>query len=96
MKAGDLVIGDARVMHAAHANASEHERPVITIWYFPDFSSHSEAFRATVGKPEQADEKSEMKADETAWSQLHELEVPLYSGDAEPLEWNRKPDQRLI
>ncbi len=37
VQAGDLVLGDARLLHAAHANQSEHERTVVTLWYQPDF-----------------------------------------------------------
>ena len=39
VKAGDLVLGDARLLHAAHANQSDHERTVVTLWYQPDFPS---------------------------------------------------------
>ena len=37
VQAGDLVLGDARLLHAAHANQSEQERTVVTLWYQPDF-----------------------------------------------------------
>ncbi len=37
VQAGDLVLGDARLLHAAHANQSDQERTVITLWYQPDF-----------------------------------------------------------
>src|SRR5262249_46729627 len=38
IKAGDLLIGDARLFHATHANTSNDWRTVITIWYHPFFS----------------------------------------------------------
>jgi hypothetical protein len=41
-RAGDLVLGDGRALHAAHANRSDHERSVITIWYHPMFSDLQE------------------------------------------------------
>ena len=44
--AGDLVIGDARVLHAAHANTTGQRRTVITLWYVPRFDELSEKVRA--------------------------------------------------
>ena len=38
VNAGDVVIGDARLLHAAHANRSDRQRTVITIWFYPLFS----------------------------------------------------------
>ena len=37
VRAGDLVIGDARMLHATHPNASDGRRTVITLWFQPDF-----------------------------------------------------------
>ncbi len=45
VRAGDLVLGDARLLHAAHGNQSDEERTVITLWYQPDFPSLPEATR---------------------------------------------------
>ena len=44
--AGDLVIGDARVLHAAHANTTDQRRTVITLWYVPRYDELSEKLRA--------------------------------------------------
>jgi ectoine hydroxylase-related dioxygenase (phytanoyl-CoA dioxygenase family) len=44
--AGDLVLGDARLLHAAHANASDERRTLITLWYQPDLSSLPERIQA--------------------------------------------------
>ena len=35
--AGDVVIGDSRMLHSAHANQSDQRRTVLTIWYWPDY-----------------------------------------------------------
>ena len=43
---GDVVVGDARVLHAAHANNSTERRTVITMWFMPRFSDYSREFRA--------------------------------------------------
>lgn len=48
VRAGDLVLGDARLLHAAHANSSEHRRSLITIWYQPDFDGLPEAVKASM------------------------------------------------
>jgi hypothetical protein len=45
VKAGDLLIGDARLFHATHANSSNDWRTVITIWYHPFFSGLVESAR---------------------------------------------------
>ena len=44
--AGDLVIGDARVLHAAHGNTTGQRRTVITLWYVPRYDELSEQVRA--------------------------------------------------
>ena len=38
VKAGDVVIGDSRVLHASHGNQSDEHRTVITLWYHPFFA----------------------------------------------------------
>ena len=35
---GDVVIGDARLIHGAYPNQSDQERTLITLWYHPDYS----------------------------------------------------------
>ena len=37
IKAGDLVIGDTRMVHATHANSTDQYRTVSTVWLFPLF-----------------------------------------------------------
>ena len=44
-RAGELVIGDARLLHAAHPNRGERRRTVITLWYQPDYPSLPERVR---------------------------------------------------
>jgi hypothetical protein len=39
VNAGDLVFGDSRMLHAAHANQSDSRRTVITLWIQPDFNA---------------------------------------------------------
>jgi ectoine hydroxylase-related dioxygenase (phytanoyl-CoA dioxygenase family) len=37
VRAGDLLIGDARLLHAAHRNGSDSGRTLVTLWYHPAY-----------------------------------------------------------
>ena len=37
VKAGDLLIGDSRLLHAAHANTGGVPRTLLTLWYHPAY-----------------------------------------------------------
>jgi hypothetical protein len=50
VRAGDLVLGDARMLHATHANRSAARRTVITMWYIPDFAGLPEAMRMEIAR----------------------------------------------
>jgi hypothetical protein len=89
VQAGDLVIGDSRLLHSAHANKSHERRTVITLWYAPYFDLLPDRIRAAIariplaeGWPDQAREK------------IAEL-IPTYQGEAEPIELNRVPGKDL-
>ena len=45
-RAGDMLVGDARLLHAAHANETDERRTLITLWYQPDLRSMPEAIQA--------------------------------------------------
>ena len=38
VNAGDLVIGDSRLLHASHSNNTDKRRTVITLWFHPWYS----------------------------------------------------------
>ena len=46
VKAGELVIGDARLLHATHRNTTDERRTVITLWFQPDLPSLPERMQA--------------------------------------------------
>ncbi len=46
IKAGDLLVGDSRLLHATHANTSDQRRTVITLWYQTDLPSLPEKIQA--------------------------------------------------
>lgn len=48
VRAGDLVVGDARLLHSAHGNDSDDERSLITLWYHPQVSALPAGMRARI------------------------------------------------
>jgi hypothetical protein len=92
VQAGDLLIGDARLLHTAHANQTDQHRSLLTLWYFPDWDKLSEPIRAYAArkKPLQPPDWWEGEA-----GRLMEPLVPWYNGDAQPAVWNRTPGAQL-
>ena len=89
VKAGDLVIGDSRLLHASHGNQSDERRTVITLWYHPFFALLPEEMQAHIGRLRQS-----LAWSEADWGRIAEL-APIYEGDAESLKWNRNPGSEL-
>lgn len=89
--AGDLVLGDGRTLHASHANGSDQERSVITIWYHPMFSDQQETTQAQIAGLTQAEIEH--------WSESARKAIaPIaahYTGTAEPLPRERVPGHQL-
>ncbi len=48
VRAGDLLVGDARLLHAAHDNQTNERRTLITLWFQPDFDQLPEPIQAQV------------------------------------------------
>ncbi len=46
VRAGDLLVGDARLLHAAHANETDERRTLITLWYQPELRAMPEPIQA--------------------------------------------------
>ena len=86
-RAGDLVLGDGRTLHAAHANSSDHERTVITIWYHPMFSDQQEASRAQITRLAQTELEHWPESARIAMASI----AANYMGSAEPLPRDRVP-----
>ena len=88
VKAGDLVIGDARVLHAAHANGTDKRRSLLTLWYFPAYETLSEPIQAFAARSRPLPPPD--------WPYLEDLQrleplLPTYSGNAEPITFDRTP-----
>lgn len=83
--AGDLLIGDSRLLHAAHANNSDARRTVITLWFHPDTHLLGERLQAFIG-----DMVSDPPAEwPDATRNKTEAMLARYSGDATAWPWNR-------
>ena len=89
VNAGDLVIGDSRLLHSAHAYKSDLRRTVITLWYFPYFDLLSAGLRAAIARPREFD-----GWDKEAKARTADF-IPIYEGTAEPVAWNREPSAAL-
>jgi hypothetical protein len=94
VKAGDLVIGDARVLHAAHGNQSDHRRTCITLWYNPFFDRFPDAIKATLVECVDHVEVPDDVTPPELGERLRRLK-PHYAGDAQPREWVREPADYL-
>ena len=46
VRAGDLVVGDSRILHAAHGNQTQNRRTVVTLWFHPFASRLPEPIKA--------------------------------------------------
>lgn len=83
--AGDLLIGDARLLHASHANNTDERRTVITLWFHPDMDAMGERLQAFISNM-----VAQLPGD---WPQdAREKAAPMlarYDGGAEPWPWNR-------
>ena len=82
VRAGDVVIGDARLLHSAHGNRSAGRRTVLTIWYWPAYDDLPGAVQAYVvdhiaRSPEWCDWVEHTQS-------ITRPLIPVYYGDAEP------------
>ena len=80
IKAGDLLIGDARLLHAAHANQSNQRRTVITLWFQPDFCTLPDRIKAQMVAKTQTVPSNWPDTAKKIVTNLH----PKYNGPAEP------------
>lgn len=102
VKAGDLLVGDARLLHSAYANKSGAERPLLTLWYVPNFNKLPEAVQAryrSIYNREELDVDAGAEAPVTVddWPDAQKSRVasvcPTYDGNEPPLKWNRSPSK---
>ena len=93
VKAGDVVIGDSRLMHSAHANQSDQRRTVLTIWYWPSYDELPDDVRKLISN------HITEREDWCRWvEQTRDVTgefIPLYDGEAEQVAWNTSPGENL-
>ena len=79
---GDVILGDSRLLHAAHANKSNEMRVVITLWYYPNFDHLPDHIKASSEHkwPKNWSSKSKEKL---------QSYFPLYASDTKKIKWNR-------
>lgn len=100
VKAGDVLTGDARLIHSAFANRSAEERPLLTLWYMPHWSSMPAPMRALAYKGFMRGDgiRSSVARPATAldWPEPLRKRVehllPPDDGGVPPMRWNRTPD----
>lgn len=79
--AGDLLVVDARLLHASHANTTDQPRTMLTLWYQPDLDSLPPAIQAQMAA------KAHVAPDDwpqEARDKWHSILVS-YEGGADPI-----------
>ncbi len=86
VRAGDVVIGDARLLHSAHANDSDQRRTVLTIWYWPAYADLPDDVRALVAA--HVSDSPEWVAWTERTRDTTQSLIPVYHGNTEAVWWN--------
>lgn len=90
-RAGSAVIGDVRVLHATHPNASTDRRTCLTLWYLPEFERLSAPLRSYVVNHPALPPAGWWNDDGAdVPSEVRDL-LPVYEGDAPPASYCRSP-----
>lgn len=100
VRAGDVLVGDARLIHGAFANRTDEERPLLTLWYMPHWSSMPPGMRALAyqGYMRNDDIRASVARPATPldWPEPLRRRVahllPPDDGGVAPMRWNRTPD----
>lgn len=87
VKAGDLIIGDSRILHSAHPNCSGHRRTVVTLWFLPTYDHFPKTLKNRYGKPQE----KPVNWSDRDWALVKPFLIgPLLDSQS------RNPDDRLI
>ena len=89
VRAGDVVMGSAQLLHAAHGNRSDRRRTNITLWYYPAFAEMPESIQAFVAQEGWPEDWSEQTRALTGPLR------PVYTGNVAPIRHNRDPGALL-
>jgi len=89
VRAGDVVMGSAQLLHAAHGNQSDQRRTNITLWYYPAYAAMPESIKAFVAQEGWPEDWVEATRD------LLEPLRPVYDGAIPAIRHNRVPGEAL-
>ena len=98
VRAGDIVVGDARLLHGAYANRSDQERTCVTLWFHPRFDEQPEEIQARVASiTDRKDVDTDPVEGRAVFSEIWppaalktiEPYLAYYSGLAASIGWNR-------
>ena len=95
---GDVVFGDARLLHGAYGNNSDRERGLLTLWYHPNFGDLPGAIRSSIWQLHNGVvDGVDTPINEGGIATWPDAEKQLFSGiiprgeKEKPLGWNRTP-----
>ncbi len=93
VRAGDVVIGDSRLLHSARGNQTGQRRTVLTLWYWPAYDDMPDEVKALIR--DHITSRSEW-ADwvEQTWH-IREPFLPVYDGEAEAVSWGTIPGKEF-
>jgi len=100
VKCGDVIVGDARLIHGSFPNQSEDERTLITLWYHPHYNMLPGAMQSRIceifhRKGVDTDPDGEESMTLLKWPELFRKPIealfPSCPEDAEPYPWCRIP-----
>ena len=101
VEVGDVVFGDARLLHGAYGNNSDRERGLLTLWYHPNSSDLPGAIRSSIWQLHNGVvDGVDTPINEGGIATWPEAEKQLLSGiiprveKEKPLAWNRTPQWR--
>jgi ectoine hydroxylase-related dioxygenase (phytanoyl-CoA dioxygenase family) len=91
VRAGDVVIGDSRLLHSARANQTDQRRTVLTIWYWPAYDDMPDEVKALIR--DHITSRSEWADWVEQTRHITEPFLPVYEGEASPVPWGTFPGE---
>lgn len=93
--AGDVIIGDVRLLHAAHANNSDQNRTCITLWYLPDFEHLPSNIQSYIIGHHCLPSVGWWHQQKPDVPQVLRNFLPVFEGEKQGVAFNRDPRQAL-
>ena len=97
---GDVIIGDARLVHGALPNKTENERLLITLWFHPNYERLPEEIKARICESFQrrgvdTDPSGKSSLTPEKWPTVEKIKIshlfPSLEYGKEPIDWCREP-----